>query len=627
MIRQTDKNNLDSWLQRAVQLADRVDLPSRAQEVQVLREKLNSKEVYISFVGATSSGKSTIINNLLGKMILPVNPIPTTGAIVLIKIVDQTQPQVFFKVNNRTYEKDQILEPEFIQLAQKGFEDGFLSIDIPVNGALPEGSILIDVPGYNSLNADHDSIVSKWLPQMDIIYWVIDAKRGIAKGDKEFWDYATFGSDKDDSSNISLIVNCSNEKFLKRVPEIQKKAVEISEQISKTFKILYKKRINNHVVLDVSELKNEINQCMQKEERHIILLQRIIDLAHTWLIEVKTTIKSIKNQGEEEEKSFIKRISKRETHLKDQRNRATQLLSDCSQRLTQNAVIAVDKLKTDLWDGIENELDKATTIKSKEAITFIFHTKVREIIEDTYKNSVQNIEQETLQLSLDLENIWMDKLSSEWAPDMQTSSYDPNSSVDTIAVEKVTKGTITTVSLGYLGRMGGRAGRSGVVGVMNFTRKGLGTINKLGRFLGKEGSIFGRGAMNKVGPVLKRFGLTTVRVVEAFAFVATEMIMFTYKAATWRGKIRKKLKKILSEVPSEKGESRPVIEFKDGLGLLNHELTSCFSEECEIVYQRRLENLNAMKSRVTESEKNIKKEDAMNEILKMYAFRKEDDYA
>jgi predicted GTPase len=56
----------------------------RAQRFQVLRESLDDANLRIVIFGEFSRGKSTLINALLGRAVLPAKLIPTTGHITRI---------------------------------------------------------------------------------------------------------------------------------------------------------------------------------------------------------------------------------------------------------------------------------------------------------------------------------------------------------------------------------------------------------------------------------------------------------------------------------------------------------------------------------------------------------------
>src|SRR5699024_8850623 len=74
----TNKNQLAALHQTMLANHDE----ENAEKILELHHKLEHEELVISFSGHFSAGKSSIINNLLDKNILPKSPIPTSANIV-----------------------------------------------------------------------------------------------------------------------------------------------------------------------------------------------------------------------------------------------------------------------------------------------------------------------------------------------------------------------------------------------------------------------------------------------------------------------------------------------------------------------------------------------------------------
>lgn len=51
-----------------------------------LRQRISQPDSYVVVLGESCSGKSTIINSLIGQGILPVSSVPSTGAITEVFI-------------------------------------------------------------------------------------------------------------------------------------------------------------------------------------------------------------------------------------------------------------------------------------------------------------------------------------------------------------------------------------------------------------------------------------------------------------------------------------------------------------------------------------------------------------
>ena len=75
-------------------------------------EKAADEEVYIAFTGHYSTGKSSLLNTLLGEDILPTSPIPTSANLVVIrhgedKVVLHTTDGAYAEIKG-SYDKEQV---------------------------------------------------------------------------------------------------------------------------------------------------------------------------------------------------------------------------------------------------------------------------------------------------------------------------------------------------------------------------------------------------------------------------------------------------------------------------------------------------------------------------------------
>ncbi len=104
----------------------------------------------IVFIGEFSTGKSTIINALLGNSILPTGITPTTDRITILRYGDVKE----------AYE-----------------EDGNHYISIPEERL--KGIFIVDTPGTNVTLEQHERITHRFIPKADIVFFVIGAERAV----------------------------------------------------------------------------------------------------------------------------------------------------------------------------------------------------------------------------------------------------------------------------------------------------------------------------------------------------------------------------------------------------------------------------------------------------------------
>ncbi len=143
------------------------------QKVKQLTDKLAAGEFTIVFCGHFSAGKSRIINTLLGKKILPSNPIPTSANLVKIKKGEVDCAKVFFKQESpRLY-----LAPYDIQLIQSYCRNGdnIDMIEINQNDLfIAKDVTILDTPGIDSVDDAHRTATQSAVYIADLIFYVMD---------------------------------------------------------------------------------------------------------------------------------------------------------------------------------------------------------------------------------------------------------------------------------------------------------------------------------------------------------------------------------------------------------------------------------------------------------------------
>lgn len=151
-----------------------------------LRQRIAVKEGYLLFLGESCSGKSLLINSLIGEPLLPVKGIPSTAAITEVRLdAKVSEPQYAVINRNATMEK----------LSFEKFQALTLEPDTQVNrmrAVLPDndrnlsGICFFDTPGYGSLIREHDEALMDFLPNCDIAVYIISYKVGLQEVDYQF---------------------------------------------------------------------------------------------------------------------------------------------------------------------------------------------------------------------------------------------------------------------------------------------------------------------------------------------------------------------------------------------------------------------------------------------------------
>jgi GTPase SAR1 family protein len=157
-----EKSWNDEISERLVEICHRHGLDSIAGR---LAEINSSLRVQVGFLGEWNSGKSTLINGLLGRKVLPVMPHPTTGNITEVEPRDAITEISFFEVTPDGEERE-IDALTFSEIAT-GRRSGRARVVTPATDLLRPGFRLIDTPGLQSLQRTHTDITFGTLPFLD----------------------------------------------------------------------------------------------------------------------------------------------------------------------------------------------------------------------------------------------------------------------------------------------------------------------------------------------------------------------------------------------------------------------------------------------------------------------------
>jgi GTPase SAR1 family protein len=118
----------------------------------------------IGFLGEFSSGKSTLINAILEKKVLPTMDKPTSKTVVAIEARDELSEIEYYRVGE---EKLKVISGvEFSEIALSTGEDRAM-LRVPSNEFFQDGYTIIDTPGISSLDESDADITYGYLPFLD----------------------------------------------------------------------------------------------------------------------------------------------------------------------------------------------------------------------------------------------------------------------------------------------------------------------------------------------------------------------------------------------------------------------------------------------------------------------------
>jgi ribosome biogenesis GTPase A len=166
-----DISRLSALLDRAKAIST-VDVRAR----DVLAARLLDRSFNLVVVGEFKRGKSTLINALLGRDLLPTGVIPLTSVVTVLQFgMDAAASLIFDDGHTETVSFDKL--PEFVTERGnpknvRGVREAHVMLPAP---CLMDGIRVIDTPGIGSMHTHNTDLTYRYLPQADAVIFVASA--------------------------------------------------------------------------------------------------------------------------------------------------------------------------------------------------------------------------------------------------------------------------------------------------------------------------------------------------------------------------------------------------------------------------------------------------------------------
>ncbi|GGA23707.1 dynamin family protein [Paenibacillus physcomitrellae] len=160
------------WLQRLEPLAKQLHEEQDFQAEQIIRELIHKRmkqELVVAFCGHFSAGKSSLINKLCGKQVLPSSPLPTSANIVMIR--NGVERAVLTSSDGSRNIEVPLQEAADYCRNGEDYTRVELWADLPFLGSR---GVLLDTPGVDSNDAGHAMATHSALHLADVVFYVMD---------------------------------------------------------------------------------------------------------------------------------------------------------------------------------------------------------------------------------------------------------------------------------------------------------------------------------------------------------------------------------------------------------------------------------------------------------------------
>lgn len=181
-----------SHLGTLIQKARDLELPEPPEVIGGLQQKLMANHYEVLVVGEAKRGKSSFINALIGRDLLPTDVDIATSQVFRISKTERELYQLRFEDDST-----RVIAPEdFPKYGSQVVADlegqprldqliRWIEVEVPAQ-FLPDGVSLLDTPGMGSLYAAHTQITQRFVPLADAVVYVLDSTQPIGQPDLEF---------------------------------------------------------------------------------------------------------------------------------------------------------------------------------------------------------------------------------------------------------------------------------------------------------------------------------------------------------------------------------------------------------------------------------------------------------
>ena len=163
-------------LYRLAELASELGAERMASEARTIAERISDGRFYVACVGQFKRGKSTLLNALIGRPILPAGVLPVTSVPTILRFGEI--PSARLRLPDSYWTDIAIDEIEQYVSEEKNPENvkGIVALEVfAPSRLLASGMCLVDTPGLGSVFAGNTRAAREFIPHMDAVLVVVGA--------------------------------------------------------------------------------------------------------------------------------------------------------------------------------------------------------------------------------------------------------------------------------------------------------------------------------------------------------------------------------------------------------------------------------------------------------------------
>lgn len=207
----SSKETIALYVNDILKLSTKYEVKTVSRDLETLKQRIVDDQFQLVVVGMFSRGKSTFIDALLGKRLLPTSKKPTTA--VISKVIYNSTPSFYLHYKDGR-KPNPMSEKEFLNFTASNTEDdeiksveleniSFAQVGYPLTFC-QNGVVLVDTPGTNDLNQTRVELTYQYLNKADAVIMLLAADQALSIGEVEFLKERIL---KNQISDIFFIIN------------------------------------------------------------------------------------------------------------------------------------------------------------------------------------------------------------------------------------------------------------------------------------------------------------------------------------------------------------------------------------------------------------------------------------
>lgn len=152
-----------------------------------IKSSYYDNKFHLGIVGEFKRGKSTMINSLIGRELLPTDILPTTAVINILEYSNNEYAKVYY--NDGKTEDIKVENEALFDFTSEGRQETenikFIKIGLN-NELLKDGLVIIDTPGVNDISKSRIEVTKNILPNCESVWFLLDAAAPLTRTEAEF---------------------------------------------------------------------------------------------------------------------------------------------------------------------------------------------------------------------------------------------------------------------------------------------------------------------------------------------------------------------------------------------------------------------------------------------------------